>query len=151
MAWPGRGEYVSAPAIDGWFTEGDAPALLGQRCVACGTTVFPPRAFTCPNPQCRSDDLERVELSRTGRVWSWATNHYAPPPPFVAPDPFEPFTVVAVELDDEGVTVLGQLDLDVDPTTLRVGTPVELTVGTLFEDDDGARTVFRFRPTEIRS
>lgn len=139
---------ASSPAIEGWFAL-DPPRLVGQSCTACGTTVFPPRASTCPNPACRSDDLAAVDLPRTGTIWSWATNHYAPPPPFLAADPFEPYTVVAVALDGAGITVLGQLDLDVDPSGLAAGAPVEVTVGTLFTDDDGTeRTMFRFRPTD---
>ena len=140
-------EAAGTPAIDGWFTTvGGAPRLLGQRCTGWGTTVFPPSATTCPNPGCRSDELDGVELARTGTVWSWATNHYAPPAPYVAPDPFVPYTVVAVELDGEGLTVLGQLEPDVDPAGLSVGLPVEVTVSELFTDESGPRTMFRFRP-----
>ena len=73
----------------------------------CGTIVFPPRDGACPNPDCDSDTLEPTTLSRRGRVWSYTENHYAPPPPYVAADPFEPYALAAVELDDEGIVVLG--------------------------------------------
>jgi len=140
---------AARPAIDGWFADGPQPHLVGQSCPACSTTVFPPTATTCPNPSCRSDDLTRRPLARTGTVWSWATNHYEPPAPYVPPDPFVPYTVVAVELDDESLVVLGQLTADADPADLRVGAPVEVIVETLFIDDEGPRTIWRFRPTSL--
>ena len=98
------------PAIEGWFTTDDgAPHLIGGKCTVCGTFVFPPREGACPNPGCDSDSLEPTPLSRRGRVWSYTENHYAPPPPYVAADPFEPYALAAVELDDEGIVVLGQV------------------------------------------
>ena len=139
------GERV--PAVDGWFTLDDEPALLAQRCTACGTKVFPRTRFACPNPACTSTDFEEAPLPRTGRIWSYTTNHYAPPEPYVSPDPFEPYTVAAVELDGEGMTVLGQVVADVDPATLSVGDRVELVVDTLFVNDDGDDVVvWKWRP-----
>ena len=134
---------AARPAIEGWFRDGDEPTLVGKRCDECGTVVFPPRAWTCPNPTCRSSDLSDVPLSRTGTVWSYTTNHYEPPAPYISFDPFEPYTIVAVELADEGMVVLGQLDGD--PSDLRVGDEVELTTGTLYEDEDGPATIWRWR------
>jgi hypothetical protein len=134
---------ASRPAIEGWFVDGDEPALVGKRCDECGTYVFPPRAWTCPNPTCRSADLADVTLSRTGTVWSYTTNHYEPPAPYISPDPFEPYTIVAVALENEGMVVLGQLEGD--PADLRVGDQVELTAGVLFIDDDTPATIWRWR------
>lgn len=135
---------TAPPVVDGWFTS-DPPALVAQRCATCGATVFPPRASTCPAPTCRGDELAGVALARTGTVWSWATNHYPPPPPYVPADPYEPTTVVAVTLDGEAITVLGQLDPRDDPATLRVGTSVEVVVGELPSADGTPRSVYRFR------
>lgn len=143
------------PVVEGWFTTEEPPSLLGLRCTACGARVFPPQAITCPNPGCRSDELEQVALARTGTVWSWAVNHYAPPPPYVAPEPFEPYTVLAVALDGEDLTVLGQLVGDQDPADLELGTPVEVVLGHVLEADEngepggaGTRTMFEFRIRE---
>lgn len=137
------------PAIDGWFVDGpDATHLVGQSCADCATTVFPPTATTCPNPSCRSDDLTTRPLARTGTVWSWATNHYEPPAPYIPPDPFVPYTVVAAELDDEGIVVLGQLAVGDDPADLRVGAPVEVVAEMLFTDDEATRTIWKFALTD---
>lgn len=135
---------IGVPAVDGWFTTEDAPTLVGLRCQECQTLVFPPLGRTCPNPACRGEELTPAELSRTGTVWSYATNHYAPPPPYLATtEPFEPVTVVAVELDENGIVVLGQLDGS--PDDIRVGTPMKLTTTTLYTDGDGVdRTVWNW-------
>ena len=132
------------PAVEGWF-DTDPPRLTGLRCAACDTVVFPPTRRVCPNPACTGDDLAPAALSTSGTVWSYATNHYAPPPPYVATtEPFEPVTVVAVELAEDGLVVLGQLDGDVDD--VRVGTAVELSTSELFTDDDGdTHTVWSWR------
>jgi uncharacterized OB-fold protein len=134
------------PAIDGWFDTEPEPHLLGLRCGACSTVVFPPDALGCPNPSCGSEALERVVLGRRGTVWSWSVNHYAPPKPYMAPDPFVPYTVVAVELPEEQIVVLGQLSTEADPAGLAVGAEVEVTVETLFADDEHEHRVWRWRP-----
>ncbi|MBI2168897.1 MAG: Zn-ribbon domain-containing OB-fold protein [Actinobacteria bacterium] len=130
--------------VEGWFTlDGAEPRLLGLRCPDCGTYVFPPRAIACPNPECPATELESVELSRRGTVWSYTVNHYAPPEPYVAPDPFEPYAVAAVELADEKMIVLGQVAGPLDG--LAVGAPVELVIDTLYEDDEGEHVVWKWQ------
>lgn len=140
------------PAIEGWFTtDTDDPHLLGTRCPDCGTSFFPPASGYCRNPHCDGEDLQTVELSNEGTLWSFATNHYAPPAPYVSPDPFVPYTVAAVELTDEQMVVLGQLADDVDPATLTVGDRVRLELGTLFSDEEAEHLVWKWRPVEGRA
>jgi uncharacterized OB-fold protein len=134
------------PAIEGWFTAGDEPALLGSRGAETGSYFFPKSLAFSRNPAAPGEELEEVQLGRRGRVWSYTTNHYAPPPPFVAPDPFEPYTIVAVELPDEQMVVLGQLAEGVDPAELKVGADVELVIGTLYEDDEHEYVMWKWRP-----
>jgi len=134
------------PAVDGWFTLDDQPALLGARGVDSGSYFFPTTVATSANPAAPREAREPVALSRRGTVWSLATNHYAPPEPYVAPEPFVPYTVVAVELAKEQMVVLGQLADGVDPATVSVGDEVELELGTLYEDDDHDYVVWKWRP-----
>lgn len=133
-------------AVDGWFTLGDAPALLGSRGVETGSYFFPKNLAFSRNPIAPTEELEEVELSRRGRVWSWTTNHYQPPAPYMAAEPFVPYTVVAVELPTEQMVVLGPLVPDADPADLTVGTEVELTLGTLYEDDEHTYVVWQWKP-----
>lgn len=135
------------PAIDGWFTTTDQPALLGTRCAQCSSSFFPPERVLCRNPACMSTDLADVELSRRGKVWSFSVNHYAAPAPYVGKEPFEPYTVVAVELAAEQMVVLGQLADGVDPAALKIGDEVEVVIEPLFTDDDGnEHIVWKWRP-----
>jgi uncharacterized OB-fold protein len=131
------------PAVDGWFTLDDEPALLGTRCPTCGTVFFPPEEAWCRNPACQGRQLEPVRLSRRGRVWSFTDNRYQPPAPYVSPDPFVPYAIVAVELAEERMVVLGQLEGGIDG--LRAGQEVELVLGTLYEDDDHEYVVWKWR------
>ena len=136
------------PAIDGWFTTTGDPALVATRCDACGSYFFPPERVTCRNPACASSDLTEVELSRRGKVWSFSVNHYAAPAPYIGKDPFEPYTVVAVELATEQMVVLGQLADGVDPAALGIGDEVEVVIEPLFTDDDGNEHImWKWRPT----
>ena len=135
------------PAIEGWFTTDAEPRLVGTRCASCRSYFFPKETRFCRNPACSGTELEEVPLSRTGRVWSYTTNHYAPPEPYVSPDPFVPYTVAAVELAEEKMVVLGQLAEGVDPSAIEVGTEMELVVETLFEDESAEHLVWKWRPT----
>ncbi|HKK50158.1 MAG TPA: benzoylsuccinyl-CoA thiolase, partial [Myxococcota bacterium] len=74
--------------------------------------------------------------------------HYEPPEPYVSPDPFEPYTVAAVELTEERMVILGQLAEGVDPHTLSVGQEMQLVLGTLYEDDENEYVVWKWKPVE---
>ena len=142
------------PAIEGWFTTGDddnAPALLGSRCAGCGTFAFPAESRGCRNPDCASESFETVELSRRGRVWSYTDARYQPPPPYMAADPYMPFCLAAVELADEKLVVMGQVVDGVTVDDLAVGDEVELTVETLYTEDDTDYLVWKWRPLTARS
>lgn len=132
------------PIVSGWFSDTGPMTLYGLACEACETRVFPPRATSCPSPSCRSDILRPIDLARTGTVWSWAVNHYQPPAPYVAPDPFAPTVVVAVELDGDGLTVLGQLE-DAKVEELTIGTTVEVVRSHVLTEDGGTRAMYAFQ------
>ena len=134
-------------AAEGWYTlDEDAPTLLGRRGTETGSYFFPPTLAFSRNPAAPAEELEEVALSRRGKVWSWTTNYYKPPEPYVSPDPFVPYTVVAVELIEEQMVVLGPLAADVDPADLSAGLEVELGLTTLYEDDDHEYIVWNWRP-----
>ena len=135
------------PAVEGWFEDGEQPHLIGSRCTSCGTKLFPRRTLAaCPDPSCTGTEFEDAALSRTGKVWSFTDNRYAPPPPYVAPDPFEPYVIAAVELDEEKIVVMGQVVAGVGVESLSVGQPMELVVDTLFADKEAEHTVWKWRP-----
>ena len=145
---------TATPAIQGWFTSGFEPALLGSRCTTCTSTYFPPTAGYCRNPACDGETFEEVELSRRGRIWSYTDAQYQPPAPYVprlvegddgGPGAYVPFALAAVELA-EGMVVLGQVAEGYGVADLKVGAEAELVVETLYTDDGGDRTIWRWRP-----
>ncbi len=137
------------PAVEGWFTTGSDPALLGSRCDSCQSTFFPPLAAEgsfCRNPACSGETFTTAELSRRGRIWSYTDAQYQPPPPYIpVTDPFQPFALAAVELP-EGIVVLGQVAAGFGVDDLTVGDEVELVVETLYADRDGEHTTWRWMP-----
>lgn len=135
------------PAVAGWFTIDDEPALLGNRCTTCGTVFFPKASFFCRNPACDGAEFEETKLSRHGRIWSYTDAQYQPPPPYV-PRSAEhtPFAIAAVELADEQMVVLGQVADGYTVADLHVGQQVELVVEELFTDDNGQHLVWKWRP-----
>lgn len=139
---------TATPAIEGWFTTGPEPALVGNRCARCATVFFPRVAGFCRNPACAGEEFEDVKLSRRGRVWSYTDAQYQPPAPYVpADDPYEPFAIAAVELP-EGLVVLGQLARGYGVGDVRVGDEVELVVESAWTESDGTeRLMWKWRPS----
>lgn len=137
---------MATPAIEGWFTTGPEPALLGSRCTTCGTVFFPKAQGFCRNPACSGEEFSELSLSRRGRVWSYTDAQYQPPAPYIpAADPYVPFALAAVELP-EGLVVLGQVADGYGVNDLTVGSEVEIVVERLYTDDSGDRTIWRWKP-----
>lgn len=138
---------ATSPAIEGWFTTGDAPALIGSKCTTCSTVFFPRTAGFCRNPACNGDEFTDTELSRRGRVWSYTDAQYQPPAPYIpATDPYVPFALAAVEIP-EGIVILGQVADGYTVNDFKVGDEMELVVETLYTDESGDRTIWRWLPT----
>ena len=68
--------------------------------------------------------------------------HAGPP----LPAPVTNNAVAAVELGKERIVILGQLADEVDPTDLQVGQEMEVTLGTLYEDDENEYLVWKWKP-----
>ena len=149
------------PAVEGWFTVpplDDSPddgrgipgvRLIGTRCTDSGTYFFPPERVMSRAPGFADSELVEVELSTSGRLWSYTDAQYQPPEPFVAAtDPYEPVCLAAVELEREQLVVLGQVIRGVTVDDLRVGMEMELVLDTLSEDDEVEYVVWKWRPVE---
>src|SRR5439155_634080 len=69
------------------------PELIGSACRRCGTVTFP-RQASCP--RCTSVDVAEQRLARTGTLWTWTIQCFAPKsPPYAGPtgEDFEPYGV----------------------------------------------------------
>lgn len=135
---------TATPAVEGWFTTGEQPALLASRCTACATLSFPPLPewATCRNPACDGDAHDTATLSRRGTVWSYTDAQYQPPPPYrPAGEEFEPFALAAVQVE-EGLVILGQVADGFGVADLRVGAEVELVL----EELTPSELIHRWKP-----
>jgi len=135
----------SIPVAEGLFVRtADGPRLLGSRCAGCGSSSFP-AASICRNPDCQAGEVLEVELGPYGTLWSWAIQNYQPPAPTRFDEPYEPYAIGLVDLE-EGLRVVAQMSVDA-LDSLRVGSAVELTLEPLYRDEQGRDVVtWKFRP-----
>lgn len=143
---------TSTPVVAHWFAgEGADFRLLGTRCSACAAVFFPREDAFCRNPGCAGGELVEARLSRRGRVWSYTDGRYRPPSPYVSdPElPWEPYTLIAVELAAERMVVLGQGVPGLSVADLEVGMEMEVVPGVLNEDDETTWTTWHWRPVGV--
>jgi uncharacterized protein len=133
----------SVPVAPNLFTwPSDEPRLIGCRCGACGTTVFP-RQDGCP--RCTAVGMHDVLLPRVGTLWSFTVQGFRPKPPYTGPTDFEPYGVGYVQLED-AVIVEARLTTH-DPAELAIDMPMELVIVPFRTEADGTEvTTFAFRP-----
>jgi uncharacterized protein len=110
---PDRHDPELEPFWDG--TEKDE--LRVQRCAACGTFRWPPRA-ACPN--CSSLETEWVRAPGRGELFSWTVVARSTLPDF---EDQVPYAVGVVALEGMPVRMIGRIETD-DPSGLQVGMPV---------------------------
>jgi uncharacterized OB-fold protein len=104
----------------------------------CGRHHFP-RQDTCP--YCTAEGASPVELSDTGRLWSWTTVTTAPP----GYGGEVPYGFGVVELP-EGLRVITRLT-ETDPARLSAGEPMALVVVPVRVDADGRQVLtYAFAP-----
>ena len=121
------------PIIEGLFTwPSEEPRLIVSRCKKCGTVSFPKAPF-CQNPDCEKvrENVEQIELSKRGKIYSYTFQRYQPPLPFRY-EPFEPYALGMVDFP-EGIRIWGIIT---KMENLRMGMEVETTVGKLYEDEE---------------
>lgn len=134
------------PAVEGLFTMDDEPRLIGGKGRTQGSYHFPKNLSGTDPANWGDDDREEVLLSRTGTVWSYTASGYPPPLPYMVKEPYEPFVLAAVELDNEKIVVLGQMVEGTVIEDVSVGMRVELILDVLYEDDDHEYMVWKWKP-----
>ena len=103
-------------------TAGDDAHLVGSACSQCGTQTFPAQSGC---PRCGSNAVSEVPLPRSGFVWTWTVQRFAPKPPYLASSPYEPFALAYVDLGP--VKVEGRLrGKPVD--AWKIGDPVHVVI-----------------------
>ena len=145
--WPaGPGGFLMPPGDEesAGFWEGAAQGELRlQACGACGILRFPPRVM-CPH--CQSTERMWRPVSGKGTIWSYVVAH---PPLLPAYEPFAPYPVITVTLDEgPALRMVGNLVSgpggainEVDPGTIVIGEPVRV-VFTRRQGPDGTAMSF---------
>ena len=137
------------PIQEGLFTwPSDEPRLIGSKCNQCGEVAFPVQA-SCS--ACCVQDSVNIELSTTGKLWSWTIQGFPPKsPPYARQETLEsfiPYGVGYVELPEK-VLVETRLTQN-NPDKLKIGMVMELVIEKFIEDAEGNDIMcFAFRPIE---
>jgi uncharacterized OB-fold protein len=129
------------PAVDEecqpFFDAAADGQLTVQACSSCGRFRHPPRPMC---PWCRSTEREWKPVSGRGTLWSFVVPH---PPLLPAYSEIAPYNVIVVELEDHPtVRFVGNLVNDpsgsiseIDPSTIRIGEPVDVVFAVLVRAD----------------
>jgi benzoylsuccinyl-CoA thiolase BbsA subunit len=121
--------------------ENGPPYLKGYRCRRCGKIWFP--KFTpCPNPDCWSDEMDVIPLSRRGKIYS-ATDV------FIGQSSMREYVPLIVGYVDlpEGVRIFAQLDGEIG--NFGCEDAVELTTGPVRNNANGEPILsYKFKKIE---
>ena len=126
---------VATPETRPFWEAARRHELSLQRCRACSTYVFYPRA-ACP--RCLSADLEWRRVSGRGRLHTFTVVHRGARN-FPLPTPY---VIAIVELDEGPRLMTNLVGVEPDPAKIAFGMPVEV----VFEDVSPEVTLPRFRP-----
>jgi uncharacterized OB-fold protein len=128
--------------------DGDRAVLFGSRRRAAGVVKFPaerPELFDA-SPDIQAD-IEPLELSTEGTLFTFTTQEFAPPLPYKGnrdPKSFQPYVVGFIELP-EGVLV-ESLIVGTPASDLRIGQPMVSTTTTLETEAGESLLTYAFRP-----
>lgn len=141
---------MSTLITEGLFrVDGERAVLLASRRRSSGVVKFPaerPELFDgAPEIQ---EDIEAIELSTQGSLYTYTTQEFPPPLPYKNirdPKVFQPYVVGFVEMA-EGVLV-ETLIVGAAPNELRIGQSLVSTTTALQTEDGRSLVTFAFRPS----
>ena len=108
--------------------------LVLPRCRQCDQFHYYPRAH-CPH--CWSRDLDWVQMTGRGKLYSYVINH-RPAPGFGD----DPYSIAVVELDEGPRMLTNIVEVAQTPEDLKLDMPVEV----VFDDAGNNVTLPKFRP-----
>jgi uncharacterized OB-fold protein len=127
------------PALPDLFTwSEDGVRIRSAKCNSCGTYFFP-EYHEQHRPGCSREGVEKVLLSRVGKLASYSTMYYMPPPPFKTQGDITPYVIGLVEFP-EGIQVCG-IVVESESDKVKIGAKVETTTYALYKDDEGRDVV----------
>ena len=126
----------SIPIKEDLFFEGpEGPALLANKCSACGKVFFP-KAHRCLT--CFHEQLEEITLNRRGKLFSYTVVH-------MPSSHFQPPYAVGYVDFPEGVRVFSQLEITEDKP-FKVNMDMVVKIEPLWHENGKAIVGFRFAP-----
>jgi uncharacterized OB-fold protein len=142
---------MTALITEGLFrVDGDRAVLLASRRRSSGAVKFPaerPELFD--GDSVIQDDIEPIELSTEGTLYTYTTQEFPPPLPYKGirdPKVFQPYVVGFVELA-EGVLV-ETLIVGATTNQLKIGQRLVSTTTILETEDGRSLATFAFRPAK---
>ncbi|MCW2514368.1 MAG: hypothetical protein JWR11_3410 [Mycobacterium sp.] len=130
--------------------DGERAVLFASRRRSSGVVKFPaerPELFD-GDPEIQGD-IEAIELSTEGTLYTYTTQQFPPPLPYKGirdPKVFTPYVVGFVELA-EGALV-ESLIVGATADQLTIGQPLVSTTTTLETEDGRSLVTFAFRPQD---
>ena len=110
--------------------------LAGSRCAECGVALWGVRR-RCEN--CSSQQMRDAAYARSGSVYTFTVQRYAPPKPHALPEPWSPRPVAWVDLDEQGPRILAPVHCG--PEDMAIGMRVRLVCEVAFVDAEGREVV----------
>jgi uncharacterized OB-fold protein len=104
------------------------------RCKGCKKLLWQPRVV-CPH--CNSDDMEWVEMPKTGKLYSFSAMMAGAPTGLTD---LVPITIGIVKMDETGFNILTRINAKLDE--LEIDMPMELETFEIHSD----RIFYRFKP-----
>ena len=136
MSWEPRPVPDVTPETEEFWSGAADGKLLLSECEDCGLVYHYPRAL-CPD--CFSDDVEWIESSGRGEIYSYSTAKTISG----WPEEGLPLVIAYVELE-EGPRMMTNVT-DIDPDVVEIGDEVEVTFVPTDDDDIAVPT---FTPVE---
>jgi len=114
------------------------PHLVANVCAKCGATYWD-RRNACA--KCGERTFEKQKMSSEGELVSYSIVYRA------APNVPTPYVSAVIHLNGGGAVKANLLDVDPDPTAVKLGAKVKLKTFVAGTDDDGTEAVaFGFAP-----
>jgi len=126
---------IKAGLFSGPLDELDSLHLCGSRCGSCGEMTLGSN-LACPN--CGGEDISQVALGDEGRIYTFTVVRHRPPGNYQGPEPFVPFGLGLVEVDDV-IRVMAPLKAATDQ--LEIGKRVRFSPYVLRTDGEGREVI----------
>ncbi len=140
----GRNKVPALPDLFTWSEDG--VHLMSARCGSCGAFFFP-MYHEQHKPGCSRQGIEKVLLSKEGKLASYTIQYYMPPPPFKTDREITPYVIGLVEFSEE-IQIVG-IVVGSTPNQLKMGMAMETTTFTLYRDERGQDIVtWAFQPAK---